>query len=132
MPLSRAFLALLALTPFPLAGCGRGDTPDGGHSPAALAKHKFWEVKVTPEQIESFVEKARSLPKGGMIAADEKFQVFHQEPSAAFMTRHAMKAKGRGRTVVIDLADYESRPSREKVLGDLAAELDRAEFAAKD
>lgn len=116
-----------------LAGCGGGAPgPSGGKAEVptaqAIAKHKYWEVKVTPKQIDDVVEKIVGLTRGVALVIDETFKV---EVQNAFDNRTLRELLGTQRRVIFDMDRYAVRPAREQILKDFARMLDEEEFKPK-
>lgn len=108
----------------PKDGKGGVDAP----TPASLAKHKYWEVKVTPEQIDGVVTKVVGLTSGDALVIDEKFTV---EVEDGAFNKAIRDQVGTQRQIIFAMSRYDARPTREQILKDFARMLDEEEFKAK-
>lgn len=102
--------------------------PSALTSMVSLAAHPYWEVRVTPQQIDSLVQQIEALDAGDMVTVDERFRVCVLKGGEASLHRMWIDAAGTGRVVTIDTRAYRSRPARAQILDHLARELDREEF----
>jgi hypothetical protein len=111
---------------------------------ARVAGHRFWQVRVTPEQVADWVRQIRAEQRSSMVYLDDQGRLFikqhfwpeywtnpREDTRPAYRTFvHDWRPAGLGqRYIFLDLKDrFTSRPSTESVLSALLAALDVKDY----
>ena len=117
-----------------LVGCTPVAAPQGAPIAARIAAHPFWKKAPTAAQVDTLADTAVGLQRASMIYIDENFTTTVTDDAGARANRKALREIGQDSSpgkVVIDMATWPKRPTRDEVLTDLLDSLDRAEFARK-
>lgn len=110
-------------------GVGKKESP--AVTAESLASHKYWEIRVTPEQIREDVEKIGKLDRDRVAVFNWRHEHRFEEGEGATIRREFLKIGGPGCLVIFNMRDYQSRPTAQQIMDDFKAKLDVAEFAPR-
>lgn len=99
-------------------------------SPAMLAKHPYWEAKMTAEKIEAIVKLVEKADRSKCFMIDESGEVYVPEDGGQSF-RDLFTVFGTERRIIFDMRAYRTRPTREQILADFSRMLNEEEFKPK-